>query len=223
MSALCPLLPLDAGLRMTPMLLAFSVGICSYNRKKTDAKQGLAERNAVVFNRAHSHTYGPSIAKVRITEFFDPACKTCRAFYPMVKRLVDAEQGRMQLVVRFFSCHDGSGLAAKILVATDAQKLLLPVTSRVLSSQESWASHINPKPELIWSLLRGTGLDIPRAQAYVSSANVQAVIDQNLMDAKTLQMTKTPGFFVNGKLLENFGYDQLKTLVQQALQLAYPQ
>jgi len=72
-------------------------------------------------------------------------------------------------------------------------------------------------------LLRGTGLDIPRAQAYVSSANVQAVIDQNLMDAKTLQMTKTPGFFVNGKLLENFGYDQLKTLVQQKLQLAYPQ
>ena len=36
-------------------------------------------------------------------------------------------------------------------------------------------------------------------------------------------MTKTPGFFVNGRPLQDFGYEQLKALVAEEVQRAYAQ
>jgi len=42
-------------------------------------------------------------------------------------------------------------------------------------------------------------------------------IAQDLDDARILNVTKTPEFFVNGRPLPSFGYDQLKELVDKAL------
>ncbi len=206
----------------TLVLQAFTLGVYTYQRQQADAQQRLAQQNSPVFNRSHSPTYGPATAKVRITEFFDPACETCRAFYPMVKNLVDAEKGRVQLVVRFVPFHHGSELAAQILVAAHAQKLFIPVTEIVLNNQDAWASHSRPEPARIWGFLKGTSFDMAKARTDVTTPAVQAVIDQDMADARTLNVTRTPGFFVNGKPLVDFGYEQLNALVQQELRLAYP-
>jgi protein-disulfide isomerase len=40
-------------------------------------------------------------------------------------------------------------------------------------------------------------------------------------DGKTLNVNKTPEFFVNGRPLPSFGYDQLRNLVQEELARAY--
>ncbi|GHC88192.1 hypothetical protein GCM10007320_35110 [Pseudorhodoferax aquiterrae] len=204
-------------------LAAFALGTIGYKRSQADAQQELASQNEDVFNRTHSPTYGAPDAKVRITEFFDPACETCRAFYPAVKQIVDQSQGRVQLVVRFVPFHDGADLAAKILVAAHAQKLFIPVAEVVLSTQDTWASHAAPNPELLWGYLANSGLDIERARAAVKTEKVQAVIATDMADAKTLNVTRTPGFFVNGKPLERFGYEQLQALVQSEVQRAYAQ
>ena len=47
----------------------------------------------------------------------------------------------------------------------------------------------------------------------MNAPEIQAIIDQDLADAKALNVTMTPGFFVNGKTMSSFGYDQLKNLV----------
>ena len=82
------------------LLLVFAVAAVAYNRMEARKLAELARQPNSVFNRPHSPTYGPADAKVRIVEFFDPACETCRAFYPLVKNLVDSQQGRVQLVMR---------------------------------------------------------------------------------------------------------------------------
>ena len=43
------------------------------------------------------------------------------------------------------------------------------------------------------------------------------MIARDLGDAKTMNVTMTPEYFVNGKPLPSFGFDQLKTLVGDAL------
>lgn len=204
-------------------LAAFALGSFLYQRSQAAVQQELARSNEGVFTRAHSPTYGNPAAKVRLTEFFDPACETCRAFYPAVKKLVDDSQGRVQLVVRFVPFHDGADLAAKILVAAHAQQLFVPVAEVVLATQDSWASHANPRPELLWGYLAQSGLDIAKAKAAVDTAQVQAVIAQDMADARSLNVTRTPGFFVNGKPLERFGYEQLLELVRREVELAYGQ
>ncbi|WP_326537435.1 DsbA family protein [Pseudorhodoferax sp.] len=204
-------------------VVGFALGTIGYNRSQSNAQQQLAKQNEDVFSRAHSPTYGAPDAKVRITEFFDPACETCRAFYPAVKQIVDQSQGRVQLVVRFVPFHDGADLAARILVAAHAQQLFIPVAEVVLSTQNIWASHAAPNPELLWGYLAKSGLNIEKARAAVQTKEVEAVIAMDMADAKTLNVTRTPGFFVNGKPLERFGYEQLVALVLREVERAYPQ
>jgi transposase len=50
-----------------------------------------------------------------------------------------------------------------------------------------------------------------------NSPEVARLIEQDLPDAKALNVTMTPEYFVNGKGLPSFGYEQLKDLVADAL------
>ncbi len=43
------------------------------------------------------------------------------------------------------------------------------------------------------------------------------LVAQELADAKALGATKTPSYFVNGKPLQQFGYEQLKELIYSEL------
>lgn len=43
-----------------------------------------------------------------------------------------------------------------------------------------------------------------------------------MADARALGVTKTPGFFVNGRPLPRFGLEELQTLVKEELRGAYP-
>jgi hypothetical protein len=42
---------------------------------------------------------GPKAARVTIVEFFDPACESCRAFYPVVKQIMAAHPKDVRVVL----------------------------------------------------------------------------------------------------------------------------
>ena len=46
---------------------------------------------------------------------------------------------------------------------------------------------------------------------------IAKLIAQDVEDARPLDVTKTPGFFVNGRPLVEFGFKQLKQLIDDAL------
>ena len=199
--------------------LALSLG--ARNDQQAQVLVKLAAQDNSVFNRPYSPVYGPATAKVKIVEFFDPACKACRAFYPFVKQLVDGQQGKVELVMRYAAFHQGSDQAVKILEAARVQGLFWSVAEAMLRSQSQWADHGRPQPGLIWGLLEDTGLNIRKARDDAAAPPAQASLDQDMADAKFLEVAQTPGFFVNGKPLTNFGYEQLRTLVEQEVKLAY--
>ncbi|MBF0214737.1 MAG: hypothetical protein HQM00_14440 [Magnetococcales bacterium] len=47
------------------------------------------------------------------------------------------------------------------------------------------------------------------------------VIQQDIEDGKRLNVRATPEFFVNGRPMPSFGYDQLSRLVKEAVAAAY--
>lgn len=55
----------------------------------------------------------------------------------------------------------------------------------------------------------------------MNDPEIAKLIKQDLADAKTLNVRKTPGFFVNGKPLPRFGYNQLKKLVESEIRANY--
>jgi protein-disulfide isomerase len=76
------------------VVVAFIAGVVVFrDRSQQQATQALqSNREALV--RANSPVYGNPGAKVTIVEFFDPACETCRTFYPIVKGMVNASFGQ---------------------------------------------------------------------------------------------------------------------------------
>ena len=202
------------------VVLAFVAGVVVFtNRSNQEVKQAV-QTNSDALVRPHSPVFGNPAAKVTIVEFFDPSCETCRAFYPIVKRMVNASFGQVRLVVRYAPLHRGSETAVKILEAARQQGKYWEALERAMTTQPQWAAHDRPQPEMLWDFIGDIGLDMVKAKADANGPAIEQLLRQDIADMQTLKVDRTPGFFVNGTPLRDFGEAQLKVLVEQELKKA---
>lgn len=202
------------------LVVAFVGGTLFYSgqQEQQATQQAAVNREALV--RMHSPTLGRADAPVTIVEFIDPACETCRAFYPLVKEMMAANPEKIRLVLRYAPFHNGSDKVVAVLEAARKQGKFWPALEALLASQAEWSPHHTPQVDLVWKPLEKVGLDMERLTFDITAPEIARLIEQDLADARTLNVTKTPGFFVNGKPLVSFGYEQLKSLVNQELAAA---
>jgi protein-disulfide isomerase len=199
------------------IVVAFIAGAVVFKGRETQEAGQAALSNSDALVRASSPVFGNPAAKVTIVEFFDPACETCRAFYPLVKTIVNSSFGQVRLVVRHAPLHQGSDTAVKILEAARLQGQYWPAVERALAGQPQWAAHGNARPELIWDLITDLGLDMAKVRSDADSPAVAQLLAQDIADMKALKVDRTPGFFVNGTPLRDFGEAQLRALVDQEI------
>lgn len=196
------------------LVVAFVLGSRLYKQGQI-AKYGfMATSDASVFVREYSPTLGSEEAKVYLVEFSDPACETCAQFHPFVKKLMADNPGKIKLVLRYTPFHQGADYFVKILEAARKQGKFWETLEVMYQTQRYWARHDNPQPQLIWRFLPKVGLDVEKIRSDMNDPVIAGRIEQDMADAKTLNVRKTPGFFVNGKPLEQFGYRQLQHLVE---------
>lgn len=210
------------GISVVVLIIAFVVGSSYYKGKQAEKIGFLAQENAELFVRNHSQTLGSDDAKVYLIEFMDPACETCAAFSSFVKQMVVRNPGKIKLVLRYAPFHDGADYFVKILEAAKKQGKYWETLNVMYKSQPHWASHHNPQPQKIWQFLPQAGVDVEQIRRDMDDPAIAKLIDQDLADAKTLNVRKTPGFFVNGKPLQTFGSKQLLQLVESELSENYP-
>ena len=179
-----------------------------------------AEQAALV--RPHSPSFGDANAKVHIVEFLDPACETCASFYPFVKKMMAANPGRIRLSIRYAPFHKGSDEVVRLLEASRKQGKYWQTLEALLASQRKWVVQHTARLDLAWGAIEGVGLRMDELKKDMQAPELAGLIRQDIQDAVTLNVTKTPEFFVNGKPMPSFGYEQLKNLVDQALRQAYP-
>jgi protein-disulfide isomerase len=204
------------------LLLAFALGTLLYTTGKSQSGQAAAAGNGAALASAQAPAYGRSDAKVHIVEFLDPACETCAAFYPQVKKLIAEHPGRIRLSVRHVAFHQGSELAVRVLEAARAQDKYWETLEALLANQERWVVHHAVQPEQVWPSLAAAGLDLDRIRAEMHGEAISRRIAQDAADARALNVTKTPEYFVNGRPLPRFGWEPLVGLVGEELRAAYP-
>jgi len=85
--------------------------------------------------RPWSPILGPAKAPVTLVEFFDPACETCRAMYPIVKDIM-AEHGKaVRVVIRYTPFHgEVSEEAIRVLEAARVRVYMNPFWKRFCAS-----------------------------------------------------------------------------------------
>lgn len=176
-----------------------------------------ADRSVLI--RPHSPAEGRTDAPVVIVEFYDPACGTCRDFYPQVRQLMAANPERIRLVMRYAPFHKGSDKVVTVLEAARRQDKFWPALEALFEGQDDWASNHTAKLELAWKYLGGIGLNMEQLAFDMTAPDVQRNVAQDLNDANTLGVSQTPEYFVNGRPLPSFGFPQLKQLVAEELAL----
>lgn len=192
-----------------------------YKGWQAEKSSFLAKENASLFIRDHSQTVGSDEAKVYLIEFMDPACETCAAFAPFVKQMMDANPGKIKLVLRYAPFHEGADQFVTILEAAKKQGKYWETLDVMFKSQPYWASHHNYQPERLWDYLPKAGLNIEQLKKDMNDPAIAEIIAQDIADAKALNVQKTPGYFVNGRPLQDFGYRQLQALIESELKAAY--
>lgn len=199
------------------LLAAFVIGTLFYKAGQTEQTAQIADANPTALARAHAPTLGPASAGVTIVEFLDPACETCKRFYPVVKEMLAAHPDRIRLELRYVPFHEGSDQVVALLHAATRQGKHWEALAALLAGQDDWVAQHAVQPERVWRHVEGLGLDLEQLKRDMASPEIAGLIAQDLEDARTLNVTMTPEFFVNGKPMPSFGFEQLQTLVADAL------
>lgn len=204
------------------MIAIFAIATYVYNTKQVEQKTNLATQNSSALIAEHSPRKGNPHAKVTIVEFVDPACETCKDFHPIIKDLLKKYPAKINVVIRYAPFHQGSDQMVGILEAARKQDKFWDTLDLMFETQSSWAIHHQARPDLFWNILKKSKiLDLARLQQDMNDPAIGKVIQKDLADGKTLGANKTPTFFVNGKPLPSFGYNQFMDLVNSELAANY--
>jgi protein-disulfide isomerase len=187
--------------------------------KKQQAGQAAqpAAQNLAALVRADSPTFGNPNAPVHIVEFFDPACGTCRDFYPLVKAMMAANPDKIRLSMRYAPFHPGSEAVVKVLEASRKQGKFEATLEALFAAQDTWVKNHQANVQLIGPALEPLGMNLEKLQLDALAPEVANIIARDLQDANTMDVSMTPEYFVNGKPLPQFGFAELQGLVNEAL------
>lgn len=199
------------------LIAFFLVAGSMYKNQQFKNESSLINQNASSLTREYSIRKGNENAKVEIVEFFDPACGTCAQFHPLIDDIMKKNEGNIKLVLRYAPFHNGSREVVKMLEAARMQDKFWQTLEVVFNTQQFWVVGHTAHGEKLWNYLPQAGLDIDRLVKDMADPQIDKHIDQDMADVKTLGVHQTPEFFVNGKPLEKFGYQQLKDLINSEL------
>lgn len=199
------------------LVVVFAAAAVWYNASRSAATGAAPGANLEALDRPHAPSLGPADAPVVIVEFLDPACETCADFYPLVKNIMAANPDRIRLVLRWAPFHAGAQDVVAMLEAARRQDMFWPALETLLATQAAWAINHTADFPLALMQLQGLGLDTERLLADMTDPEIAGIIRQDVADANTLNVRATPEYFVNGKPMPSFGYEQLLGLVREAL------
>ncbi len=204
------------------MVAAFVVAAMFHNSGQEQAANENASKHSEALVKDYSMKAGSADAKVTLVEFMDPACGTCAQFHPFVKGLMQHYTGKVNLVVRYAPFHQGSDQMVAILEAARKQGQFWPVLELMFASQQQWTVNHVGQPEVFRGILENAGLvDMAKLSQDMNDPAIAQIIRQDLADGSLLGADKTPTFFVNGKPLPSFGFQQLRDLVDAEVSAAY--
>ncbi|MBF0283751.1 MAG: thioredoxin domain-containing protein [Magnetococcales bacterium] len=201
------------------LLLSFVAAVALYQQYK--AGSAADSRHQAALHRESAPIKGPLDAKVTVVEFLDPACGTCRDFYPLAAQWIEQYPGKVRVMVRYAPLHSGSDQVVKMLEAARLQGQFWQALEKLFETQNRWVVDHVAQPMRARAILGSLELDQKKFSEDLNRPEIAEVVQQDLRDGQTLKVRATPEFFVNGRPLPSFGQEPLNRLIQEAVEEAY--
>ena len=164
---------------------------------------------------ATDHSRGPDHAPVTVVEYGDFECPNCRQAQSAVKLLLERFTQRVRFVFRHFpleDVHPHALAAAQAAECAAGQGQFWPMHDLLFANQ----AHLSAKD--LRRYAEQLGLDLARFTAEMDDAVYLQRVREHLQSGVASGVRGTPGFFVNGRILDvSFGLRALFDSVEAAL------
>jgi protein-disulfide isomerase len=136
-----------------------------------------------------------------VVEYMDFQCQNCREAAPLIDGYMKAHPGAIYFEARFLPLIRLHRYALKSAIYAECAARhgrFWPMHDLLFAKQEEWGAVADPDA-LFADYAREAGLDAGRLSACVSDPAVKAAVIEEKDRARSLGLTATPSFFVNGK------------------------
>jgi protein-disulfide isomerase len=144
---------------------------------------------------ADSPTLGPADAPVTIMVWSDFECPHCRMALPVIERIVEAHQGQVRLVHKFYPLrqHTHAATSARAAVAAQNQGHYWEMERTLFEHQDEQSDADLDR------YARELKLDLKRFHADMSAARTEKILARDHDDAERAGLTGTPFILINGR------------------------
>lgn len=171
-----------------------------------------------------SPSKGPADAPVTIVEFYDPECESCRAFNPVLKKVMKDYEGKVRLVARIMPLHPNSSLAGTFIKLAEEKGKYWEAQEFLYNKQSEWGTKHGPpgtpQPDALGLLKKYAvefGLEEEAFTAALKENRYRKSFEKDFSDGKSLGVNQTPTLFVNGVRLSRLTESDLKYMIDLAL------
>jgi protein-disulfide isomerase len=184
------------------ILALFGAGVYAYNSYKQNE---MAKELDSLLIREHSYISGDKNAKVTIVEFFDPMCAACVKISPVVAKLPEKYHGQIRIVYRALAYHKDSDIVLSLLEAAKNQGKFEETMAAFNTYFRSWYANEQLNIYAAWGILEQVGIDTKIARVFLDENQnlINEQLEQNKEDALKLNITGTPTFFINQKIVKS--------------------
>lgn len=197
------------------LFILFQGAVYFYQKNESKKIENVTSKNDTIFQREYSITFGANEKNVTVVEFIDPECYPCKQFYPMINKMFNKYNKDIALVIKYLPNHRNSEEIIKILEASRFQNKYKEVLAVLFDKQDLWSAFNYENPNLKWNFLKTIkDLNIEKLKIDMNDTKIQAIINQDNMDARVLGVRGTPAVFVNGKRLAVLSLEELMALVE---------
>lgn len=166
---------------------------------------------------------GAATSPVVFMEYSDFQCPACRAYYPLMRELMQEYGERVTFVYRHFpltGIHANAEFAARAAQAAGKQGKFWEMHDLLFEKQDEWANvgDITKLESLFDSYASLAGISIEQFNADWTSRDVKDFVAAERLHAVKSGLQGTPSFFLNGKQIQNpSSVQEFKTQIDAAL------
>ncbi len=177
----------------------------------------------VVVGTASNNWYGQGQGTITVTEYADLQCPACASFFPIVTQVKEQFKDKVRFEFKHFplvQIHPNATSAHRAAQAAAAQNKFWEMHDLLYQNQQAWQSSSNVSA-IFEQYAAEIDLDTTKYKADVASSDVLAAINADIAAGKQLNVSATPTFFVDGKLVEDTNtissVDAFASVIQAAI------
>lgn len=198
-------------------LVIFGGLLAFFNKKEAPVVEDAPSTPQASLLREGNYMKGSAAAKVSIVEFFDPECEGCAAFHPILQKVLAEYPKDVHLIARYMLFHGNSYPAALALEGAGKQGKYWEMYAILLERQNEWSHQDKPVNSIFEGFAKELKLDLVEFNKSYEDITFKAALAQDVSDGKLLGVKGTPTFFINGQMLMNLSYNDLKSAIDKEL------